>query len=109
MNILLFTYGHWDSDSLPYFYRNVVHIFESIFCTSSHLETELLHVNFVYAFHGKYTFVSVTCVLNRTLTKPEVASERFRNICQILVTLDLHFLYSFFLICLHNHSDKPDG
>jgi hypothetical protein len=96
VNILLFTYGQWDSDSLPYFYRNVIYIFESIFCTSSQLETELLHVNFIHAFHGKYAFVSVMCMLNRSLTKPEVASEWFRNICQILMTLDFHFYIVFF-------------
>lgn len=100
VNILLGTYGQWDSDSLPYFYRNVIYIFESIFCTSIHLETEHLHVNFIYAFHGKYAFVSVTCMLNRTLTKPEVASERFRNISQILMTLDFHFYVVFFNLSL---------
>ena len=82
-------------DSLPRFYRNVIYIFESIFCTSSHLASEIVHVNFICALHGKYAFVSVTCVLSRTLTKPEVASERFRNICQILMTLDFSFCIVF--------------
>jgi hypothetical protein len=68
-----------------------------------------LQILILYVLFMGNTHLTWCCaVLNRTLTKPYVASQQFGNVCQPLMTLDFHFYVVFILICLQSNSDKPD-
>ena len=87
MNILLYTYGQWDSVCL--IVTEMSFIFLKIFLVTWKLNFYILILYIL--FMGNMHLSLCRAVLNCTLSKSYVASEGFRNICQILKTIDFNF------------------